>query len=123
MSPPFRLARCISNTVLTESVRNREKDIPVLVPIHDAREDVVRVGARADEEEDHEEEGLEVEERCLLVRRKISELRVERSRGKACHFGWVVIRWGKGAAVECCELGLSLGYGLQEAVVRSWKNS
>lgn len=79
MSPPFRLARCISNTVLTESVRNREKDIPVLVPIHDAREDVVRVGARADEEEDHEEEGLEVEERCLLVRRKISVLRVERS--------------------------------------------
>lgn len=63
--------------MLKESVRNSEKDVPVLVPIHDAREDVVRVGARADEEEDHEEEGLEVEERCLLVRRNISVLRIE----------------------------------------------
>ncbi len=42
-------------------------NVPVLVAIHDAGEDVVRVGACADEEEDDEEEGLEVEERCLLV--------------------------------------------------------
>lgn len=33
--------------------------------IHDAGEDVVRVSARADEEEDDEEERLEVEERGL----------------------------------------------------------
>lgn len=36
--------------------------------VHDAGEDVMRVGARADEEEDDEEEGLEVEKRCLWVR-------------------------------------------------------
>jgi hypothetical protein len=40
-------------------------DLPVLIPIHNAREDIVRVGARADQEEDDEEKGLEVEESGL----------------------------------------------------------
>lgn len=35
---------------------------PVLFPVEDAGEHVVHVGARADQEEDDEEEGLEVEE-------------------------------------------------------------
>ncbi len=39
-----------------------EEGLPVLVPVHDAWEDVVGVCARADEQEDDEEEGLEVEE-------------------------------------------------------------
>lgn len=36
--------------------------LPVLVPVHDAGRDGVDVGARADEEQDDGEEGLEVEE-------------------------------------------------------------
>lgn len=38
------------------------RDVPVLVPVHYRGEHGVRVGARADEQEDDEEEGLEVEE-------------------------------------------------------------
>jgi len=53
-------------------------NVPVLVAIHDAGEDVVRVGACADEEEDDEEEGLEVEERRLWVG----------GRGGQCVIGW-----------------------------------
>lgn len=39
-----------------------EERIPGFVPVHNAGEDVVRVCAGADEEEDDKEEGLEVEE-------------------------------------------------------------
>lgn len=35
---------------------------PVLVAVHDAGRDGVHVGARADEQQDDEQEGLEVEE-------------------------------------------------------------
>lgn len=38
------------------------RDVPVLVPVHYRGKHRVRVGARADEQEDDEEEGLEVEE-------------------------------------------------------------
>ena len=40
-------------------------DSPVFIPIHVTRHDVMDVCARADEEENNEEEGLEVEERGL----------------------------------------------------------
>ena len=40
-------------------------NIPILVPVHDARREVVNVCAGADEEEEHQEERLEVEE-CRL---------------------------------------------------------
>lgn len=40
-------------------------DIPVLVPVHQSRKDIVRVGASADEEEDDQEKRLKVEERRL----------------------------------------------------------
>lgn len=36
--------------------------IPVLIPVHDTRSEVVDVCARADEQQEDEEEGLEVEE-------------------------------------------------------------
>lgn len=36
--------------------------IPVLIPVHEAREEVVHVCARADQKEKDEEERLEVEE-------------------------------------------------------------
>lgn len=39
--------------------------VPVLVPVHDGREHGVRIGARADEQENDEEQGLEVEESRL----------------------------------------------------------
>lgn len=49
------------------------RDVPVLVPVHYRGEHGVRVGARADEQEDDEEEGLEVEEGRL---RRVSFVRV-----------------------------------------------
>lgn len=39
--------------------------LPIFVGVKYPGEDLVHVGACADEEEDHEEEGLEVEERGL----------------------------------------------------------
>ena len=49
-------------------------DSPVLVPVHIAGHDVVNVCACADEEEDDEEEGLEVEERGLGTVSPLSSL-------------------------------------------------
>lgn len=48
-----------------ESWGERES-IPVLVPVYEAGHHGVGVGARADEEQDDEEERLEVEDCCLL---------------------------------------------------------
>lgn len=42
-------------------------NIPVLVTVHDGWKHRMRIGARADEEEDDEEERLEVEEGSLLA--------------------------------------------------------
>ena len=42
--------------------------IPVLIPVHNARGEVVDVCARADEQQEDEEEGLEVEEGGLWHR-------------------------------------------------------
>lgn len=41
--------------------REWEEDVPILVTVHDSREDVVRVCAGADKKEDDQEEGLEIE--------------------------------------------------------------
>lgn len=43
----------------------RAGDVPLLVVVHEGREDGVHVGARADQEENDEEERLEIEERRL----------------------------------------------------------
>ena len=45
---------------------NGTSDIPALIPVHDPRHYRVRVRARANYQEDNEEEGLEVEERRLV---------------------------------------------------------
>ena len=42
--------------------RGREKGLPSFMPIHQSGEDVMDVGACADEEKDDQEERLEVEE-------------------------------------------------------------
>lgn len=49
------LDRC---SVSTKSKQN----IPMLIPVQESREDAVQVGAGADEEEDDEQEGLELED-------------------------------------------------------------
>lgn len=43
------------------------QSVPILVSVHDSRRKVVDVGAGADEEEEHQEERLEVEERRLIA--------------------------------------------------------
>lgn len=42
--------------------RNCQEHIPILVPVHQGREDIVRVCARADEEQEDEEQRFEIEE-------------------------------------------------------------
>ena len=49
----------------SRSFPDRADEVVLLVAVDDAGEDVMRVCGRADGEEDDEEEGLEVEERCL----------------------------------------------------------
>jgi len=44
------------------------QNVPILIPIQESREDSVQVCAGADEEQDHEEEGLELEDAELFVR-------------------------------------------------------
>ena len=46
--------------------------IPVLVPVHDAGREVVDICARADQQQDDEQEGLEVEERRLEQQQDVS---------------------------------------------------
>ncbi len=55
--------------------RDEERKIdnaPIFVPINDPRKDAVRVRARADQEQDHEQQGLEVEEGGLDVQYSVS---------------------------------------------------
>lgn len=56
---------------MREGGRERESPVegwhvPALVAIHDPGHDGVGVGAGADDQEDHQEEGLEVEQGRLL---------------------------------------------------------
>lgn len=48
-----------------ENVNVNVPNVPFFIPVHGSGEQRVRICARADEEEDDEEEGLEVEERGL----------------------------------------------------------
>lgn len=48
-----------------EGCKEGKECLPVFIPVHVAWHHIVDVGACADEEEDYEEEGLEVEERGL----------------------------------------------------------
>lgn len=43
------------------------KSVPVFVPVHDGGDDGVDVRRCADAEEDDEDEGLQVEYRCLVT--------------------------------------------------------
>jgi hypothetical protein len=42
------------------------RNVPILIPVQESREDAVQVCAGADEEQDHEEEGLELEDAELF---------------------------------------------------------
>jgi hypothetical protein len=47
-------------------LRGIYSNVPILIPIQESREDSVQVCAGADEEQDHEEEGLELEDAELF---------------------------------------------------------
>lgn len=42
------------------------QNVPILIPVQESRKDSVQVCAGADEEQDHEEEGLELEDAELF---------------------------------------------------------
>ena len=46
-------------------MQETRSDIPIFIPINDTGKDSVRVCARADQKQDDQEQGLEVEERGL----------------------------------------------------------
>jgi hypothetical protein len=48
-----------------ERTGKKIKNIPFLIAVHDAREERVHICRGADEQEDHQEERLEVEDCCL----------------------------------------------------------
>ena len=51
---------------VTREAEGDEQYVPVFMPVQDRRRDAVDVCVCADEEEDDQEEGLEVEDRCLF---------------------------------------------------------
>jgi hypothetical protein len=61
-----RYSRCLLSCSPSNSrLRRRGMDmsnVPILVPVQESREDSVQVCAGADEEQDYEEEGLELED-------------------------------------------------------------
>ena len=49
-----------------ERTGKKGKNIPFLIAVHDAGEERMHICRGADEQEDHQEERLEVEDSCLM---------------------------------------------------------
>jgi len=55
----------ISNRLISQAKANSGVALPISIPIHDAREDIVGIRTRAYQEQQREEQRLEVEKRGL----------------------------------------------------------
>jgi len=62
----------VSNRLIFQARANRKLCLPISIPIHDAREDIVGIRTRAYQEQQCEEQRLEVEKRGLAPTISIS---------------------------------------------------